>query len=291
MSKYKLIMGIVTLVVVGTLYHSLGSLNEPQPPAFNTAAESAALAAIRSRRALQISERVAMISKDLERLEAQIARYTDKHEQYATEKEVLVAKITAGMASRWRDDGRCGPSYPAPGATAFGECDPLGNADQKGPCCRPDSGYCGNEQHPKWGHCHCADCVDFSLVAARRSAMLAQLAGYPVYPGAGQHDALAANHPDKRRPAPAKSDAHTGEGGVAVSGLARFRPDGRCGPEFPAPGSPNFGECDPDADEDQKGPCCRIDSGWCGNIRNKKWGHCPPACPDCVDFSRPGTTD
>ena len=45
------------------------------------------------------------------RLEAQIARYTDKHEQYATEKEVLVAKITAGMASRWRDDGEFRHSF------------------------------------------------------------------------------------------------------------------------------------------------------------------------------------
>ena len=108
--------------------------------------------------------------------------------------------------------------------------------------------YCGNEQHPKWGHCHCADCVDFSLVAARRGEMLAQLAGR----AAGVDHALAANHPDIRKPAPVKSDPHTGEGGVAVAGLARFRPDGRCGPEFPAPGSPAFGECDPDADEDQK---------------------------------------
>lgn len=281
MPKHKLIMGIVALVVVGTLYRSIGSPHEPQPSSSEIAAETAALAAIRSRRALQISERVAMISKDLERLESQIAQYTDKHEQYESEKILLVKKLTDGMASRWRDDGRCGPSFPAPGAAAFGECDPLGNADQKGPCCRPDSGYCGNEQNPKWGHCHCADCVDFSLVAARRGKMLAQLAGRAV----GVDHALATNLQDIRKPAPVKSDAHTGEGGVAVSGLAKFRPDGRCGPEFPAPGSPSFGECDPDANEDQKGPCCRIDSGWCGNIRNKKWGHCPPACRDCIDFS------
>ena len=105
--------------------------------------------------------------------------------------------------------------------------------------------------------------------------MLAQLAGYPVYPGAGQHDALAANHPDKRRPAPAKSDAHTGEGGVAVSGLARFRPDGRCGPEFPAPGSPNFGECDPDADEDQK----VLPAGLTSRLTPIFWFLCSPTPP------------
>lgn len=35
---------------------------------------------------------------------------------------------------------------------------------------------------------------------------------------------------------------------------SRFRPDGRCGPNFPAPGAPLYGECDPTADADQKGP-------------------------------------
>ena len=37
-----------------------------------------------------------------------------------------------GRLKRWRDDGRCGPQYPAPGAPTYGECDPNANADQKG---------------------------------------------------------------------------------------------------------------------------------------------------------------
>eukprot|EP00039_Didymoeca_costata_P019723 m.338677 g.338677 ORF g.338677 m.338677 type:complete len:734 (-) comp18502_c0_seq1:111-2312(-) len=69
------------------------------------------------------------------------------------------------------------------------------------------------------------------------------------------------------------------------NGNSKFRADGRCGPRFPAPGAPDFGECDPNADEDQKGPCCNPNSGWCGNIRGADWGHCPPDCESCIDFS------
>jgi hypothetical protein len=58
----------------------------------------------------------------------------------------------------------------------------------------------------------------------------------------------------------------------AKASLARFRSDGRCGPNFPAPGAPSFGECDPKEDADQKGPCCNPESGWCGNIRQVDWG-------------------
>lgn len=66
---------------------------------------------------------------------------------------------------------------------------------------------------------------------------------------------------------------------------SKFRLDGRCGPSYPAPGAPSFGECDPYSDADQKGPCCNPTSGWCGNERGASWGHCPPRCTDCVDFS------
>lgn len=69
-----------------------------------------------------------------------------------------------------------------------------------------------------------------------------------------------------------------------------WRDDGRCGPNFPAPGAPDFGQCDPLADADQKGPCCNPSSGYCGNIRGPKWGHCPPACRDCVDYTPGGYT-
>lgn len=70
--------------------------------------------------------------------------------------------------------------------------------------------------------------------------------------------------------------------------LKRWRDDGRCGPKYPAPGAKDFGECDPNADENEKGPCCNPQSGWCGNIRGKSWGHCPPACKHCIDFGPNG---
>lgn len=63
---------------------------------------------------------------------------------------------------RFREDGRCGPNFPAPGAPAFGECDPTADADQRGPCCNPESGYCGNLRQVHWGHCDCVGCVDYS---------------------------------------------------------------------------------------------------------------------------------
>ncbi|XP_078579508.1 uncharacterized protein LOC144863813 isoform X3 [Branchiostoma floridae x Branchiostoma japonicum] len=53
--------------------------------------------------------------------------------------------------SRWRDDLRCGPDFPAPGA-ASGECDPVSFT----PCCSI-SGFCGSTEE----HCKCEGCVDF----------------------------------------------------------------------------------------------------------------------------------
>ena len=72
------------------------------------------------------------------------------------------------------------------------------------------------------------------------------------------------------------------------SSLKRWRGDGHCGPNFPAPGAPDFGECDPTADANEKGPCCNPSSGWCGNIRGKSWGHCPPHCKHCIDYGPSG---
>jgi len=56
-----------------------------------------------------------------------------------------------------------------------------------------------------------------------------------------------------------------------------WRPDGRCGTNFPAPsGEP--GQCDPEANANEKGPCCSP-LGWCGNSA----AHCD--CPTCIDYS------
>lgn len=79
------------------------------------------------------------------------------------------------------------PSFPAPGAPNFGECDPGADADQKGPCCRPDSGYCGNVRGVDWGHCDCADCVDYSLPPNKVRSLdlclgVGQLGGLTLWP-------------------------------------------------------------------------------------------------------------
>ncbi|KAI8510905.1 hypothetical protein Bbelb_118210 [Branchiostoma belcheri] len=57
----------------------------------------------------------------------------------------------AENGSRWRADLRCGPDFPAPGA-ASGECDPVSFT----PCCSL-SGFCGSTEK----HCKCEGCVDF----------------------------------------------------------------------------------------------------------------------------------
>lgn len=131
-----------------------------------------------------------------------------------------------------------------------GRCDPTANADQKGPCCNPDSGWCGNVRGVEWGHCDCIGCIDYS---APQKENRPQRAAVHVTP----------------KPAPPKP--------------SKFRPDGRCGPRYPAPGALDFGECDPKADADQRGPCCNPESGFCGNVRWQDWGHC-----DCPTVSRAG---
>lgn len=131
------------------------------------------------------------------------------------DKGVGDAKVITGVDSI-RDDGLCGPKYPAPSGNP-GECDPVG----KMACCNAETGRCGGGTED----CDCDDCIDFSLL-------------------------YAARHPHKT-----------------------WRDDGRCGANFPLEnGKPS--ECNPHADADQKGPCCRLDSGWCGNERGTEWGHC-----------------
>ena len=116
------------------------------------------------------------------------------------------------------------------------------------------------------GHCDCKDCIDFAAVKKQRHVYI-----------------VALKDEEKKQQKAAAAD-------TAAALKPRYRTDGRCGPQFPAPGAPAFGECDPDADKDQKGPCCRPSTGWCGNVRDEEWGHCD--CSDCIDFSRnPGAID
>merc|ERR1712117_833020 len=73
---------------------------------------------------------------------------------------------------------------------------------------------------------------------------------------------------------------------TTTSAVPDWRPDMRCGPQYPLPdGRP--GQCDPTANENGKGPCCSS-IFWCGNSD----AHCK--CSGCIDFrqsnSAPTTT-
>jgi len=85
---------------------------------------------------------------------------------------------------RFRPDGRCGPNFPAPGAPAFGECKPTGNADQVGPCCNPVSGWCGNERGVDWGASNCRRLVP-GPSADRASPPPLPCSHWHAYRGAG----------------------------------------------------------------------------------------------------------
>ncbi|XP_077991280.1 astacin-like metalloendopeptidase [Glandiceps talaboti] len=123
-----------------------------------------------------------------------------------------------GSTTKWREDLRCGASYPLPNGSPA-ECDPNGVY----PCCAP-SGWCGNTVH----HCQCSTCTDY-----------------------------------------------TGTGGGGGGGsTTKWREDLRCGAGYPLPnGSP--AECDPNGVY----PCC-APSGWCGNTIH----HCQ--CSTCTDYGR-----
>eukprot|EP00058_Branchiostoma_floridae_P005316 XP_002590804.1 hypothetical protein BRAFLDRAFT_78220 [Branchiostoma floridae] len=60
---------------------------------------------------------------------------------------------TCVVASKWRNDGKCGRNNPAPGANP-GWCSPKSDK----PCCS-EYGWCGNT------HCTCSECVDYRKVA------------------------------------------------------------------------------------------------------------------------------
>jgi len=55
----------------------------------------------------------------------------------------------------YRSDGRCGISFPTKEGT-LSECDPMNQADGRGPCCSSSS-WCGGSED----HCKCEGCVDY----------------------------------------------------------------------------------------------------------------------------------
>ncbi|XP_066269746.1 uncharacterized protein [Branchiostoma lanceolatum] len=204
--------------------------------------------------------------------------------------EATVDKLTDETSKRWRDDLRCGSEFPAPNAQP-GECDP----DSCFPCCS-QSGYCGNTPE----HCDCADCVNYGFIyGVEQSPAWSSLSeeallsvpwrkDFRCGPGFSAPGAEVAEcNPHSCNPCCSGSgwcgntEDHCGcpdcvdYRSHGVAGL-RWREDGRCGPEFPAPGT-DPGECDPIS----LFPCCSA-ARECGGTA----AHCK--CEWCIDFRSVG---
>mmetsp|Transcript_31332 Transcript_31332/g.82113 ORF Transcript_31332/g.82113 Transcript_31332/m.82113 type:complete len:203 (-) Transcript_31332:66-674(-) len=125
---------------------------------------------------VELMARVETLTQELEALDRELAGRRAKWDQYHRERaaafEVLLPR---NVSQRIRPDFRCGPDFLAPDGTAYAECDPSKDSDPGGPCCRPDSGWCGNVRRKKWGHCDCTDCVDFSQVHELRQSIATKL--------------------------------------------------------------------------------------------------------------------
>eukprot|EP00042_Codosiga_hollandica_P044274 m.432662 g.432662 ORF g.432662 m.432662 type:complete len:544 (-) comp56753_c0_seq1:50-1681(-) len=231
----------------------------------------------------QVHEAAAALALEWKRMQADVTRLKeqipgDREERSALsvkqvgerqQQDVISALISTqpvqpvSGTGRFRSDGRCGPKFPARDAPEFGECDPVADADQKGPCCNPNSGWCGNIRTVRWGHCDCIGCVDFSQTDQDRKHALIQSSVLKA------RETVVKPAEAAPPPPPAKTSAP----------LEWFRADGRCGPKYPSLSSPSYGECNPTVDSG-KGHCCNPDDGWCGTDRTT---HC--GCPTCVDFS------
>ncbi|XP_066270827.1 uncharacterized protein [Branchiostoma lanceolatum] len=201
-------------------------------------------------------------------------------------------RLTDETSKRWRDDLRCGSEFPAPNATR-GECDP----DSCFPCCS-QSGYCGNTPE----HCDCADCVNYGKIYGVEQS--------PAWSGLSEEALLSVSWREDFRCGPgfsapgaevAECNPHSCNPCCSGSGWCgntddhcgcpdcvdyrshgvpgiKWREDGRCGPEFSAPGT-DPGECDPIS----LFPCCSA-AGECSGTA----AHCK--CEGCIDFRKsPGT--
>ena len=60
------------------------------------------------------------------------------------------------------------------------------------------------------------------------------------------------------------------------SEITLYRKDGRCGENFPTEEGIST-ECDPEAEGNERGPCCS-NAAWCGNSK----AHCD--CEGCIDY-------
>jgi len=204
--------------------------------------------------------------------------------------------LGVGQAQLYREDGRCGPNYPAPGGGGPAQCEYIAPF----PTCCQASEYCG------W------DCDDAAVVvtsegqqAAAPAAKPAKTTEKPIYVGSGkyrQDGRCGPQFPLESTGEPAECDPNSqywccSENGWCggsqehcycdtcvnyrpvdlVGGKGTVRSDRRCGPEFPLDDK-TPSECD----------------GESGNYCCSKFGYCGPGpdhcdCPECVDYRTSGS--
>ena len=195
---------------------------------------------------------------------------------------------------RWREDGRCGPSYPLPDGSRS-ECDPDGDK----PCCNHYLyGKCGNTAE----YCTCDNyCTNFTFAREWKKSNEARLwredgrcgEDYPLPDGSpSQCD------PNGDKPCCSHGQWY-GECGKTTAdctglysidyrrihrdwresnGTQKWRYDSKCGRDYPLPdGTP--GQCDPDS----KYPCCDKSTSFqeCFGDDEGHCGHCGSS--RCID--------
>ena len=193
----------------------------------------------------------------------------------------------SGSTQMWRNDGKCGRSYPLPNGTDS-QCDPEG----KNPCCSGGwDGQCGNTSE----YCSCYRCTDYKFAKEWRESGGSQMLrndgkcglNYPLPNGtAAECDA------DGMSPCCSGWYGDCGNTTEHCScygcvdykfvkwwresgGTQMWRNDGKCGLDYLLPDG-TASECDPDGEH----PCCNAQGdGVCGNSDE----HC--FCENCVDYN------
>ncbi|XP_070538796.1 uncharacterized protein [Ptychodera flava] len=181
---------------------------------------------------------------------------------------------TTGQENRkWRDDLRCGSSFPLADGTPA-ECNP----DGEYPCCS-SIGWCGNT----WDHCSCGNCIDYRTAGHENGKWRTDLRCGSTFPLADGTPAEC--NPDGEYPCCSSigwcgntrdhcSCDNCIDYRIAGQENGKWRADLRCGSSFPlADGTP--AECNPGSEY----PCCSS-IGWCGNT----WDHC--SCDNCKDYRK-----
>ena len=191
----------------------------------------------------------------------------------------------SGGTQVWRNDGKCGRSYPLPNGTAA-QCDP----DGENPCCNDWwGGDCGNTTE----HCSCSSCTDYKFAKWWADSGGTQMwrndgkcgRSYPLPNGTP-----AQCDPDGENPCCSDRWEECGDTTEHCSceyctnytllynswreseGKQIWRYDGKCGHDYPLPDRA-AAQCDPDGEN----PCCSS-SGECGNTTE----HC--SCSSCTDY-------